>query len=280
MASASSTASGEPKARLDQLYTCQKKVPQGDPTDLRKTPPVSAGLLFTLGFLTLFMELALIRYLAVSIWYLDYFPNLVLLGVFAGMGSGFISHRAIGETLSRRGIPELYRWAMAALSLSVVLLLFLTRRHPRRREAAADAPWQTKGAFLLMGTAFLLLETKSLIQFSLLFGTTWLNNSLVFLAVLVSVLLANACAALMRGPWLIRASTILLILFLGAALVFPISSLHLVSSLTARYLLASAFIFAPPLFGQSHLQHDLRQPERCRHPFGLEFLGRDRRRGA
>jgi hypothetical protein len=41
-----------------------------------------------------------------------------------------------------------------------------------------------------MGVAFLLLETKSVVQFALLFGTTWLVNALVFIGVLLSVLLA------------------------------------------------------------------------------------------
>src|SRR5260370_6940520 len=41
-----------------------------------------------------------------------------------------------------------------------------------------------------LGTAFMLLEVKSLTTFSLLFGSTWLVNSLVFFAILCSVILA------------------------------------------------------------------------------------------
>jgi hypothetical protein len=41
-----------------------------------------------------------------------------------------------------------------------------------------------------MGAAFLLLETKSVVQFALLFGTTWFVNALVFAGVLLSVLCA------------------------------------------------------------------------------------------
>lgn len=39
-----------------------------------------------------------------------------------------------------------------------------------------------------MGVAFLLLETKNVVQFALLFGTTWLVNALVFAGVLLAVL--------------------------------------------------------------------------------------------
>ena len=41
-----------------------------------------------------------------------------------------------------------------------------------------------------MGAAFLLLETKNVASFALLFGTTWLVNALVFAGVLVTVLAA------------------------------------------------------------------------------------------
>ncbi len=44
--------------------------------------------------------------------------------------------------------------------------------------------------FFVLGTAFLLLETRSLVSFSLLFGTTWLVNALAFFGILSSVLLA------------------------------------------------------------------------------------------
>ncbi len=41
-----------------------------------------------------------------------------------------------------------------------------------------------------MGVAFLLLETKNVVQFALLFGTTWLVNAMVFGGVILAVLLA------------------------------------------------------------------------------------------
>ena len=44
--------------------------------------------------------------------------------------------------------------------------------------------------FFVLGIAFLLLETRSLVSFSLLFGTTWVVNALAFFAILASVLLA------------------------------------------------------------------------------------------
>jgi hypothetical protein len=51
-----------------------------------------------------------------------------------------------------------------------------------------------------MGTAFLLLETKNVVQFALLFGTTWAVNAAVFAGVLLSVLAAIEVARRVRLP--------------------------------------------------------------------------------
>ncbi len=53
-------------------------------------------------------------------------------------------------------------------------------------------------ALFLTGLAFLLLESKSIVNFSLLFGDTWLVNALVTVGILLTVLLANYLNALSR----------------------------------------------------------------------------------
>ena len=42
-----------------------------------------------------------------------------------------------------------------------------------------------------LGAAFMLLETKAVVQMALLFGSTWLVNSAVFFSALVLILFAN-----------------------------------------------------------------------------------------
>ncbi|MGB8651528.1 MAG: hypothetical protein WCD35_12805, partial [Mycobacteriales bacterium] len=51
-----------------------------------------------------------------------------------------------------------------------------------------------------MGAAFLLLETRNIATFALLFGTTWVVNAIVFAGVLVAVLLAVETTRLGRTP--------------------------------------------------------------------------------
>ena len=57
----------------------------------------------------------------------------------------------------------------------------------RRLTGDLRAMWSYRDLFLL-GAAFLLLETKSVTGFALLFGTTWIVNSLVFAGILLAVL--------------------------------------------------------------------------------------------
>ena len=61
--------------------------------------------------------------------------------------------------------------------------------------------------FFVLGIAFMLLETRSLVSFSLLFGTTWLVNALAFFAILASVLVAILVNAQAQDPPLASRST-------------------------------------------------------------------------
>jgi hypothetical protein len=94
-----------------------------------------------------------------------------------------------------------------------------------------------------MGAAFLLLETKNIIQFALLFGTTWFVNSLVFAGVLLAVYLAVETARRVRlpRPGVLYGS---LIASLALAWLVPQESL-LTLPVVVRFLAAGALAFAP-----------------------------------
>jgi SAM-dependent methyltransferase len=47
------------------------------------------------------------------------------------------------------------------------------------------------GQMFFLGAGFMLLETKGVVHMALLFGSTWIVNSVVFFAILVMILLAN-----------------------------------------------------------------------------------------
>lgn len=86
--------------------------------------------------------------------------------------------------LRTRSLPTLY-----AVSLALILVVSIVAV---RGVAGPVAPMARYADLFFMGVAFLLLETKNVVQFALLFGTTWFVNALVFAGVLSSVLVAIA----------------------------------------------------------------------------------------
>jgi hypothetical protein len=174
--------------------------------------------------------------------------------------------------LKEKGIPAPYIAAMAGLTFIAALLLFFVQRSAKGERLATGI--SIKLAFLFMGIAFLLLETKSVIQFSLLFGTTWINSSLVFLGVLALVLAANWTAALLknvsRALWL---SYILLIAFCLLTLLYPLSNLLYVENPVLRFITASILTFSPIYFANVIFSITFRDQEIAEHLFGWNLIG-------
>ena len=106
------------------------------------------------------------------------------------------------------GIPGLYRVTLLMIilvsiaSVAFVLLLNAAQAGPgalRRLGAQGRQMWSYRDLFLL-GVGFLLLETKSVTGFALLFGTTWVVNAFVFAGVLLAVLAAVELTARIPTP--------------------------------------------------------------------------------
>src|SRR4030095_5092113 len=142
--------------------------------------------------------------------------------------------------LRTRGIPAMYLTVMIALGLFVGLFALYLQVSGRKHHTRAPSDVLVKGAFFCMGIAFLLLETKSVIQFSLLFGTTWQNNSFVFLTVLVLVLAANWAAGFFSSEGRALPITFgLLVVSSLATLVYPVQKLLAVEAVWLRVVLAA-----------------------------------------
>jgi len=63
----------------------------------------------------------------------------------------------------------------------------------RKTLAASEAPFN--GYLFLLGVGFMLIEVKSISDLSLLFGSTWLVNSVVIASILFMILIANLLVA-------------------------------------------------------------------------------------
>jgi len=137
--------------------------------------------------------------------------------------------------LQQRTIPGFYLLTLA-LILGAALLLI-------RIGAGALRPMGRYLDLFLMGAAFLLLETKNVVQFALLFGTTWFVNSLVFVGILLAVYLAIEVARRIElgPPW--RLYVALIAALIVAWLVPP--DLLLGLTVVPRFIVAIVIAFAP-----------------------------------
>ena len=89
-------------------------------------------------------------------------------------------------------IPAEYLWVLAGILVISLLAVRILGGPLRNMRPYPD--------LFFMGAAFLLLETKNIATFALLFGTTWLVNAMVFAGVLVVVLAAVEVTGRFRTP--------------------------------------------------------------------------------
>ncbi len=137
--------------------------------------------------------------------------------------------------LEERGIPFNY-----LLPLFVLFVLSLIPfRYCLGKGESVD--WH----LFFMGAAFLLIETKAVTALGLIFGSTWLLNSIVISAILMMILLANLLA-----PKIPRVSFAVLYALLSLTLivnfVFPLDALNQLE--WAYRFAAGAILVTCPLF--------------------------------
>jgi hypothetical protein len=163
--------------------------------------------------------------------------------------------------LYAKRIPPAY--GQAFLVIALACLLILARSFPE----VLRPIWH----FWLLGAAFLLIEFKIITELALLFGTTWLVNSLAISGVLIMVLLANVWV--LRRPALsLERAYAGLFASLILVLVFPLEVLAglpvLAKALTSTILLALPLFFAGLVFSGS-----LRRAKETSRPMASNLSG-------
>ncbi|MBA3661944.1 MAG: spermidine synthase [Gammaproteobacteria bacterium] len=123
----------------------------------------------------------------------------------------------------------------------------------------------------IMGAAFLLLETKNIINFALLFGTTWLVNALVFIGILTTVYLSIEARrfSYRLHPLLLYG---LLLLSLFVSWFIPNSYLLSLDS-ASRFPAATLLAFTPIFIANLIFTDRFRQTEHSTTAFGVNLLG-------
>jgi SAM-dependent methyltransferase len=165
--------------------------------------------------------------------------------------------------LRDRSIPIFYVVTIALILLASIVFV--------RIGAGALRPMANYVDLFFMGAAFLLLETKSVVQFALLFGTTWFVNALVFLGILVSVLAAVEVSRRItfRRPARLYA---VLLATLVAAFVIP---QHALLGLTPplRFVAATVLAFAPIFTANLVFTQRFKDVSASASAFGANLIG-------
>lgn len=132
-------------------------------------------------------------------------------------------------------IPSLY---LGAVSLILLVSLVLVRI-----AAGPLSGMRDYSDLFFMGCAFLLLETKNVVQFALLFGTTWFVNALVFFGILVAVLAAIEVARRLR---IARPGWVYVALLGSLSVAWAVKPEWLLTlDFATRFTLSTALAFAP-----------------------------------
>lgn len=165
--------------------------------------------------------------------------------------------------LPRPSFPGLYLRGLALVAaVSLAGIWLIAPRNVLRR-----FDWH----MFFLGAAFALLEVKALIVFALLFGSTWIVNSLVFFAILASVLIAVRVNVRFRVR---RIGIFYLLLFAMLALNLVVRpEALLVANVLARYVVASVLIFAPVFLANVIFSNSFRDSETADIAFASNLLG-------
>ncbi len=165
--------------------------------------------------------------------------------------------------LRSNSVPNYYLLSLLAILIGAAIAI--------RTRAGSLMPMRRDVDLFFMGAAFLLIETKTVTQFALLFGTTWFVNALVFLGVLISVLAAVTLAQRIRlpRPWILYA---LLLIALAVSWAVPPETL-LAFPYAGRFASAAAIAFAPIFLANLVFAQRFASTESSTLAFGANLLG-------
>ena len=127
------------------------------------------------------------------------------------------------------------------------------------------------GRMFFLGAAFMLLETRAVVQMALLFGSTWLVNSAVFFTVLILILLANLYVLKVQRVRLFWHYVGLLI-FLTAGVFIPVD-VFLNGGILWRYAAPCILALGPMLFAGVIFAGSFRDASNPDLAFGSNIAG-------
>jgi SAM-dependent methyltransferase len=165
--------------------------------------------------------------------------------------------------LKTPSIPSRYLWTLGLILLVSAVAVRLAGGRFGAMRGYLD--------LFFMGAGFLLLETKSVVQFALLFGTTWFVNALVFAGVLITVLVAIEVE---QRTGVRRRTLLYPLLFIGLLIAGLVPASWLLSlEVVPRFLVASTLAFFPVFIANLVFASRFRDTADPTTAFGANLLG-------
>ena len=164
--------------------------------------------------------------------------------------------------LRHRAIPA-HSWRLLGVMLVVSLVMLLVFAPIRSH--------RVNGHFFFLGAGFMLIETKSITRMALLFGSTWLVNSIVFAAILIMILLSNLYV-IRRRPQRLTGYYVALALALLLNYTVGIEAV-LGYAYTLRLAASCLLVFAPIFFAGIIFATSFRDSENPDLDFGANIAG-------
>jgi hypothetical protein len=165
--------------------------------------------------------------------------------------------------LKTASIPTFYVVALGLILAASIVLVRLVGGPMRGLRNYMD--------LFFMGVAFLLLETKNIVQFALLFGTTWFVNALVFAGVICAVLLAvivskRVYVRNLGAMYLLLATSIVIAWSIPQSALLPLD-------FVPRLLAACALAFAPIFIANVIFAQRFRDADDSTTGFAANLIG-------
>ena len=163
--------------------------------------------------------------------------------------------------LKARGIPGVYLFVLAVLLVGSTAIVIVVEPQLRRPSLH----------YFFLGAGFMLLETRSVTQMALLFGSTWNVNTVVFAAILATILIANFAVIRGRAPSR-KTNYIFLLAVLVAGYFFPFHVL-LELSMVPRLAAACVVVGLPIIWASFIFSISFKGETNVTRAFGSNLLG-------
>jgi hypothetical protein len=164
--------------------------------------------------------------------------------------------------LRTRGVTSFYLQLIAAFgAIAVAATAFVALRGRARR---------FDGLMFFFGLAFLLVETKSVTEMNLVWGSTWLTSAVVFGSILAMVLGGTLLMRIKPLPWSAAAAALV-----AAMIVNYLTPVRAIVSTSAplRLLLSLLFVGVPVFFASICFALRFREEEATDAAFGWNIVG-------